>query len=261
VEEWDMPTEILRFETAEPGIAVLTMNRPERLNALNGPLLDALADAVQRIAADDAIRVFVLRGAARADGRPCFSAGVDLRAFAEGAGVGIDQGFRLTQSIEDLAKPSIAVIDGICTTGAAEIAVACHLRLVGAGARISDWHLKNLGTGLGAWGAATRWARLVGSARARELFLTGREIGAEEAVRIGFASAAHPSEQLFGEALAVARAIAAMDPRGVALTLAHLGRTDDWTREESLRFARLAPRWYGVGGDIAGKRAQILSKK
>jgi enoyl-CoA hydratase/carnithine racemase len=255
-----MSTEILHFETAENGIAVLTLNRPERLNALNGPLLDALADAVQRIAADDAIRVFLLRGAARADGRPCFSAGVDLRAFAEGAGVGIEQGFQLTHSIENLEKPSIAVIDGICTTGAAEIAVACHVRLVGAAAQISDWHLKNLGTGLGAWGAATRWARLVGSARAHELFLSGREIGAEEAVRIGFASAAHPSARLFDEALSMARAIAAMDRRGVALTLAHFRHCDDWSRDESLRFAQLAPRWYGIGVDIAGKGARILRK-
>ena len=107
-----MSREILRFEIAEDGIAVLTLNRPERLNALNGPLLDALADALGRIAADDAIRVFLLRGAPRADGRPCFSAGVDLRSFAEGAGVGLAQGFQLTQAIEDLPKPSIAVIDG-----------------------------------------------------------------------------------------------------------------------------------------------------
>jgi enoyl-CoA hydratase/carnithine racemase len=256
-----MSSEILRRETPEDGVAVLTLNRPERLNALSGPLLDALAEALHWIAADDAIRVFLLRGAPRLGGRPCFSAGVDLRAFAEGAGVGIEQGFRLTQAIEDLPKPSIAVIDGICTTGAAEIAVACHLRIVGSAARISDWHLKNLGTGLGAWGAATRWARLVGSARTRELFLTGREIGAEEAVRIGFASAAHASERLYDEALATARAIAAMDPRGVALTLAHLGRTDDWTREESLRFASLAPRWFGVGVNIENKSARILGKR
>jgi enoyl-CoA hydratase len=255
-----MTNEIVRFEIPEPGIAVLTMQRPERLNALNGPLLDALADAVRRIASDDAIRVFLLRGAARADGRPCFSAGVDLRAFAEGAGVGTEQGFRLTQAIDDLAKPSIAVIDGICTTGAAELAVACHVRIVGAAARISDWHLRNLGTGLGAWGAATRWARLVGSARARELFLTGREIGAEEAVRIGFASAVHPSERLHEEALAMARAIAGMDPRGVALTLAHFRRCDDWTRDEALRFAQLAPRWYGISVDVEAKGAEVLGK-
>ena len=255
-----MSDAIVRFETPEDGIAVLTLNRPERLNALNGPLLDALSEALGRIAAYDAIRVFLVRGAPRSDGRPCFSAGVDLRAFAEGAGVGIEQGASLMDRIAGLLKPSIAVIDGICTTGAGELAVACHIRVVGAAARISDWHLKNLGTGLGAWGAATRWARLVGSARTVELFLTGREIGAEEAVRIGFASAAHPSERLFDEALAMARAIAAMDPRGVALTLAHLGRTDDWTREESLRFARLAPRWFGVGVNIELKGEKILRK-
>jgi enoyl-CoA hydratase len=256
-----MSDAILRFETPEDGIAVLTLNRPERLNALNGPLLDALGEALARISADDAIRVFLLRGAPRPDGRPCFSAGVDLRAFAEHAGVGTGQGASLTDRIDDLLKPSIAVIDGICTTGAAELAVACDIRLVGSAAQISDWHLKNLGTGLGAWGAATRWSRLIGSARTKELFLTGRVIGAEEAVRIGFASAAHPSDRLFDEALAMARAIAAMDPRGVALTLAHLGHTDDWTREESLRFARLAPRWFGVVPKIEEKGAKILGER
>jgi len=79
-------------------------------------------------------------------------------------------------------------------------------------------------------------------------------------VRIGFASAAHASERLYDEALAVARSIAAMDPRGVALTLAHFRGCDDWNREESLRFARLAPRWFGVSLDVAAKAAQVLGK-
>ena len=100
----------------------------------------------------------------------------------------------------------------------------------------------------------------MGSARARELFLTGREIGAEEAVRIGFATAAHASERVYDEALAMARAIAAMDPRGVALTLAHFRGCDDWSRDESLRFAQLAPRWYGISVDVAAKGAKVLGK-
>ena len=101
------------FEKRDDGIAIVTLNRPEKLNALTGPLLDALDAAVDQIANDPEIRVFLLRGAPRPDGRPCFSAGVDVNAIMEGSGVGEEQGFHLTNKIDDLLKPSIAMIDGI----------------------------------------------------------------------------------------------------------------------------------------------------
>ena len=142
----------LLYEKHSDGVAVLTLSRPERLNALSGPLLDDLAACVERLNADPDVRVFLVRGAPRPDGRPCFSAGVDVQAFEDGEGVTEEQGFALTNRIDDLLKPSIAVIDGICTTGAAEIALACDFRLVARTAEISDWHLAKLGTGLGSWG-------------------------------------------------------------------------------------------------------------
>ena len=253
-----MTYEFIRYEVPEAHVAVVTLDRPERLNALNGPLLDELAHAVACVAADDGIRVFPLTGAPRPDGRPCFSAGVDLKSFAEGRGVGEEQGLRLTNAIDDLLVPSIAVVDGVCTTGAAELALACDLRVVGDSAQISDWHLKNLGTGLGAWGASTRWARLVGATRAKEIILTGRVLDGAAAERIGFAMAVHPSEQLREKALATARVVAGMDPAGVRLTLAHLDRVDDMSRDESLRYAKLAPRWLGVSIQMAGANAAIL---
>jgi len=255
-----MAYEFIRFEIAEDHVAVVTLARPERLNALHGPMLDELLDAVAAIERDDAIRVFLLCGAPRADGRPCFGAGVDLRSFAEGSGVTTEQGFALTNTIDDLLKPSIAVIDGVCTTGAVELALACDLRLVGGSAQISDWHLKNLGTGLGAWGASTRWARLVGTTRAKEIILTGKVVDADEALRIGFATAAHDSSALWSEALALARTIAAMDPDGVRLTLAHLDRIGDMSRDEALRWAQLAPRWLGVRQSMRGKADAVLGK-
>jgi enoyl-CoA hydratase/carnithine racemase len=239
----------------------VTLARPERLNALNGPLLDELADAVRRIERDSSVRVWLLAGAPRADGRPCFSAGVDLHSFAEGRGVTTEQGFALTNAIDDLAVPSIAVVDGVCTTGAAELALACDFRLVGEAARISDWHLKNLGTGLGAWGASTRWARLVGPTVTKEIVLTGRELDAAEAVRIGFASARHPSDRLADGALAMANAIAAMDPQGVRLALAHIDRAGDLSRDEALRLAADLPRWLGVATRMKGEDAATLGAK
>jgi enoyl-CoA hydratase len=77
----------IQWSTPEDGIAVVTLSRPDRLNTLTRPLFDELERALDRIEADDAIRVWVLTGAPRPDGRPCFSAGVDVKAFAEGDGV------------------------------------------------------------------------------------------------------------------------------------------------------------------------------
>jgi enoyl-CoA hydratase/carnithine racemase len=253
-----MVYESIRYETPADHVVAITLDRPRRLNALTGPLLDELADAVARLAADDSVRVFLLTGAPRPDGRPCFGGGVDLRAFAEGTGVSEEQGFALTNAIDDLLKPSIAVIDGVCTTGSAELAMACDFRVVGAAARISDWHLKNLGTGVGSWGASTRWARLVGTSRAKEIILTGKELDAEEAVRSGFATALHASDELWQGALAMARTIAEMDPAGVRLALAHLRQAGEVGRDEALRLAQRLPQWLGVSVDIDGKDASVL---
>jgi enoyl-CoA hydratase/carnithine racemase len=255
-----MEYENIRFEVVEPHIARVTLDRPDRLNALNGPLLDELIDAVERIDRDDDLYVWLLTGAPRKDGRPNFGAGVDLRAFTEGSGVDNDQGLEITNKIDDLLTPSIAVIDGVCTTGAGELALACDFRVVGEGARISDWHLKNLGA-IGAWGAGTRWARLVGVQRAKEILITGREVGAEEALRIGYATSSHASLELMGGALALARTVAGMNRDGVRMLLAHLDREQDMSRDESLRWAALVPDYLGVELRFEGKDTDVLGRK
>ena len=250
------------FEKRDDGIAVVTLNRPEKLNALTGPLLDALdeAERADRVANDPEIRVFLLRGAPRPDGRPCFSAGVDVNAIMEGTGVGEEQGFLLTNKIDDLLKPSIAVIDGICTTGGAEIAIACDFRLVGRQSRISDWHLKKLGTGLGAWGASTRWARECGVTNAKQMLLTGRVIDGDEAFRIGFASGVFDSDALQAEAFDMATRIAGMNPDGVKLVLAHLDRIEDMSRDQALRWAQLSADWLDVKVGAAELQGKVLGR-
>jgi enoyl-CoA hydratase len=232
-----MSEHVLDFER-QGSVAVLRLNRPARLNAMNTQLLNELTEAVKEIRRDDRIRVYLITGAPRAEGDPCFSAGDDLKEAAEGGLPPGNPGGRLTNMIDDLWKPSIAVIDGVCTTGALEIAMACHMRIVGESAQISDWHLKRLGSGLGGWGASTRLPRLVGLAKAREIILTGMVINGPEAVRIGLANRVVASDRIWEEAMNMALAIAEMSPGGVRTTQAHLARTMDLSKEESLGYAK-----------------------
>ena len=147
-------------------LLVLRLNRPERLNALDSRSIEQLTAAVRQARRDDSIRCLIVTGAPRPDGRPCFSAGDDLKEAAAGALPPGNPGAVLCDLLDDLLTPSIAVVDGVCTTGAIELALACDLRIVAETAQISDWHLKRLGSGLGGWGARTRLSRLVGVAQA-----------------------------------------------------------------------------------------------
>ena len=175
---------------AAPGVAHVRLSRSECLNALHAPLVKELLKAIREIEADPDTRVYLLSGADRADGAPCFSAGADLRAAEGDRFTDAELGLRLTDAIAGGRTPSIALVDGVCSTGGAEIALACDLRLVGAAAQISDWHLKKLGTGLGGWGGSTRWARLIGLQRTKELLLTGKVLSAQDALACGFATGA-----------------------------------------------------------------------
>ena len=255
-----MSFETIEFTRRDDGIAVVRLNRPQRLNAVNGRVLEELYAAVDAIDADPGVRVFLLCGSPRPDGRPCFSAGFDLKSVAEKVPLDPHLGARLTDRIDDLLTPSIAVVDGVCSTGGAELALACDFRVVGEGLELSDWHLKRLGTGLGQWGGGVRWPRLVGVQNAKEIILTGRTVSAEEAVRIGFATARHPSADLMDRALAMASSIAAMNRNGVRMCLAHLDHCADMSRDTSLRNTLALPRLFGIEVAIEGKADAVLGR-
>ena len=216
---------------------------------------------MKRANKDDSVRCIVLTGAPRADGRPCFSAGDDLKEAAAGLHPPGNPGNKLCNAIDDSLKPSIAVIDGVCTTGALELALACDLRVVAETAQISDWHLARLGSGLGGWGASTRLSRLVGVAQAKDLILTGKVIDGREAHRIQLAQRVVPSADLWEEAMTMARAIAAMNPAGVRMTMAHLSKVDDLSKEESLHYATQVREWFGTGGSFAASARAVLDTK
>jgi enoyl-CoA hydratase len=241
-------------------VRVLRMMRPERMNAINAQVLTELTAEVKRIRRDPDVRCFILTGAPRADGRPCFSAGDDLKEAAAGETPSGNPGSKLTNLIDNLLTPSIAVIDGVCTTGALELAMACDLRVVSETAQISDWHLARLGSGLGGWGASTRLSKLVGVAQAKDIILTGKIIDGREALRIGLAQRAYPSESLWDEAMAMAHAVAGMRPEGVRHTMAHLSRVEDLSKDAAIGFASQVREWFGTAQSFEESARAVLDR-
>lgn len=190
---------LLRREI-DGGVRVITLDRAP-VNALNGELLRALDDAVGEAEADPTTRVVVLYGGTKA-----FSAGADIRELAalppEARRAWIGRGARLCDRIEALGKPAIVAIEGHCYGGGLELAMACHVRVAGIGARLGQPEVK-LGIPPG-FGGTARLPRLVPVGIALELLLTGEPVSAERASALGLVSRVVPT----GEALAAARDLA-----------------------------------------------------
>lgn len=247
----------LRFERPAQHVARVVINRPQVANALSHDFFVELDDALDRIESDDDIRVWVLTGAPRPDGRPCFSSGADMKAaLAAGDTPAIDRA-GVVNRIDDQLVPSIAAIDGICTTGALEVALACDIRVAGTTASISDRHMSLSGLGIGAWGAAARLSRLIGVDKAKELLLLSSEIDGMEAHRIGLVHAVVDSTELEATSLDMARTIARMPPRGVRTTLAYLQLQAEMDKYEAIRLADRMPSVAGLRlrpfGDAASR--------
>lgn len=199
------------LETVAEGIATLTLNRPDRLNALNAALRSALADALRSADADPMVRVIVLTGAGRA-----FCAGLDLAELA-------DHGPDVTAQVATtdfglilagLKTPVIAAINGPCVTGGFEIALACDMILAADSAFFCDTHVK-VGL-LPGWGLSQRLPRLIGPYRAKELSLTARRLPAAEAAAWGLVNRVVPDADLLPTAQHLAAEIAAWPPANVA---------------------------------------------
>ena len=168
------------------GWAILTLNRPEKLNALTVAMFRDLRAHIADLRADDAIGCVVLRGAGR-----CFSAGHDLADIAAGEEVP-SRGWHseTLRLMEKLPKPIIAAVHGHCYTGALEVALACDFIVAADNARFGDTHAKWALTPV--WGMSQRLPRRVGAATAKRLMFTADMIDAVEAVRIGLAEYAVP---------------------------------------------------------------------
>jgi enoyl-CoA hydratase len=211
-----METANLHVEKRPP-LAIVTIDRPKVLNALNAATLTELEAAFDDLAADSAIRVALLTGA----GDRAFVAGADIRELApvtpeEGRALSL-RGQAIFRKIETLGKPVIACIRGFALGGGCELAMACTLRIAAEDAKLGQPEVK-LGIICG-YGGSQRLPRLAGRGAALKLLLTGAVIDAHEALRIGLVDEVVPSSQLMKRAETLAAEIAANAPLAIAETL------------------------------------------
>ncbi len=227
-----MPFTTLLFDLAG-GIARVTINRPDKLNALNGTVIAELDEAVERIRTDSAIQAVLLTGA----GTKAFVAGADI-AEIEGQGAMDGRaralaGQRMMRRLEQCGKPVVAAVNGFALGGGCELAMACHLRVASEAARFGQPEVK-LGIGPG-YGGTVRLPRLVGRGRALELLLTGAMIGAEEAWRIGLVNRVVPADQLLAESERLLRTILENGPLAVRACLELVDAGLEISVDEALR--------------------------
>jgi enoyl-CoA hydratase/carnithine racemase len=197
----------------EAGFAIIRLNRPAALNALNGAMMDELSTVIPALDADPAVRAIILTGSERA-----FAAGADIKemaakTFAEA--VAEDFITRNWEAVARCRTPVIAAVAGFALGGGCELAMMCDIVLAAETARFSQPEI-TLGIPPGA-GGTQRLPRAVGKAKAMEMILTGRMIDAAEAERAGLVSRVVPADKLMEEARAVAAAIARLSPIAVQL--------------------------------------------
>jgi enoyl-CoA hydratase len=193
------------------------IDRAEALNALDRPTLEELRDRLAELAEDSEARVVLLTGA----GERAFVAGADIKYMS---GLGVEEatawgelGHRCGQLLETMPKPTIAAIEGFALGGGCELALACDLRYASSRAKLGQPEI-NLGI-IPGWGGTQRLVRVCGLGVAKDLILTGRTVGAEEALRIGLVNAVH--DPALEQAREVAELLAAKSP----LALAAIKRT------------------------------------
>lgn len=219
------------------GIATITLNRPDRLNAMGGQMIPEALEAIERAAGDDEARIVVLTGAGRG-----FCAGGDLSGGA-GGGLegpapietkirGLREYMRSSQLLFEMPKVTIAAINGACAGAGLSWAAACDLRYAAASAKFTTAFI-NAGLS-GDFGGTWLLPRIVGSARARELYLLGDRFTAEDAERMGFVNAAVPDEQLMDHVRGVASTLLKKAPIALARIKANLNDAEHVSFTEAL---------------------------
>ena len=196
------------------GVAIVTVDRPEAMNALDLEHLEALRDRLAELAADVEARVVVLTGA----GEKAFVAGADIKYMQGldvlGARRWGELGHECGNLLETMPKPTVAALNGFALGGGCELALACDLRLAATNARLGQPEI-NLGV-LPGWGGSLRLARVTSLGFAKELVLTGRQVGAEEALERGLVNAVHEPAELREKTLELCRELAAKSPVALA---------------------------------------------
>ena len=249
-----MPYQTLTFGVADR-IATITVNRPDKLNALDDATIAELGSAIDEARARDDVGGVILTGAGRA-----FVAGADIKGLTVGDTVALkaqaQRGQDVFRRYETSPKPVIAAVNGFALGGGCELAMSCHVRIASDAAKFGQPEVK-LGLVPG-YGGTQRLPRLVGKGRALQLLLTGEMIDAAEAYRIGLVNRVVPGDQLIASATEMMKAMLANGPLALAGCIETVNRGLDLTLEEALT---LEATWFGLLGathDMAeGTRAFV----
>lgn len=243
----------------QDGVAVVTLNRPDKLNALNDAVFRDLAEVVGRAESDQAIRGIILTGS----GTRAFAAGADIAELAsqgpQDAKARALAGQAVMGRFERLGKPVIAAVNGFCLGGGCELAMACHIRLASDTAKFGQPEV-NLGIGPG-YGGTVRLPRLVGRGRALELLLSAQVIDATEAFRIGLVNRVYPQDQLLAEADKLLRTILAKGPLAVRLVLESVLAGGDMAEEDHLLLEANHFGLLAASADMREGMAAFLAKR
>jgi len=224
-----MSYETLIYEKRD-GIGYVTINRPEKLNALNDQVMADLEACFESLEQDPEVKVVILTGS----GEKAFVAGADIGVLAAQTPVqGKERsmrGQRVLDRIENLGKPVIAAVNGYALGGGCELAMACTLRVASENARLGQPEVK-LGI-IPGYAGTQRLPRLVGKGRALELILAGEPIGAAEAWRIGLVNQVVPANDLMAACEALARKVMANGPLAVRFAMEAVNRGLEMTGEQ-----------------------------
>ncbi len=226
-----MTYQTLLFDVRD-GIAIVTINRPDKLNALNDQVMGELGQAAERIATESEINGAILTGA----GPKAFVAGADIGDLSrQGPFDGkarAQRGQAVLRRLETCGKPVIAAINGFALGGGCELAMACHIRIASENAKFGQPEVK-LGIAPG-YGGTQRLPRLIGKGLALQLILTGEMIDAQEAYRIGLVNKVVPATDLLTESEKVMRGILAMGPLAVRLAMEAVDQGLEMSLDEGL---------------------------
>ncbi len=243
-------------------VALVTLNRPHAMNALNRALRARLAETMGRIAEDRGIRVVVLTGA----GERAFTAGLDLKELGADpdAMAGAEAGDRASNpalAVAQCPQPVIGAINGVAVTGGFELALACDILIASENARFADTHAR-IGIMPG-WGLSQKLPRIIGASRAKEMSFSGNFIGARQALDWGLVNRVTPADALVPEALRLAEDIAQADPDFIAAykRLIDDGLAGTFAEGMALEAARSAP-WNAAQTPEAleARRAAVIAR-
>lgn len=228
-----MDFENIIAETKEGGVALITLHRPDALNALNSALIDELGAAVDAFEADDSIGCIVVTGSEKA-----FAAGADIKEMQAKSYMDayMENFISKWERITTCRKPVIAAVNGFALGGGCELAMMCDFIIAGDKAKFGQPEIK-LGILPGA-GGSQRLTRFVGKSKAMEMCLTGRMMDADEAERAGLASRVVPADELLDDALKTAAAIAGMGRPATYMVKESVNRSYETTMAEGILFER-----------------------